>query len=85
MKAFCDRRGVIKFGRSVPDGQLLVASAPAKFLRDEITASARHAYDGKTLLVPGVPEAETEDEALDALIRFCDWVAPRFTGKQVAA
>lgn len=36
----------------------------------------RHAYDGKTLLVPGVPEAANDDAALDALIDWCRWVLP---------
>ena len=31
---------------------------------------ARLAYDGVTLLVPGIPEAETEQEALEALWRW---------------
>lgn len=39
-----------------------------------IEANARHAYDGKTLLVPGIPEASTDDLALDALIAFCQRV-----------
>jgi hypothetical protein len=37
---------------------------------------ARHAYDGKTLLVPGVPEAQSDDAALDALIGWCRRVQP---------
>ncbi|MCY4395886.1 MAG: host nuclease inhibitor protein [Rhodospirillaceae bacterium] len=41
-------------------------------LRTRIEAKARHSYDGKTLLVPGIPEAESDTEALDALERFCD-------------
>lgn len=37
---------------------------------------ARHAYDGTTLLVPGVPEADNDDAALDALIAWCRRVRP---------
>ena len=62
----------------MPDGAIQIAEAPAKFLRKEISAAARHAYDGKTLLVPGVPEAKNGNAAVDALFRFADWIKPRF-------
>lgn len=78
MKAFAWRSGRIDFGQRVPKGALLIVSGKAKKVRSLITATARHAYDGKTLLVPGVPEAENEDAAVDALIAFCNWIAPRF-------
>lgn len=39
--------------------------------REEIETWARLAYDNKTLLVPGIPEAKTLNEKLDALTRFC--------------
>lgn len=77
MIAYCYRSGQIMFGRSVPKGAIKVAQGPAKALRKMICATARHAYDGKTLLVPGVPEARTEKLAGDALERFIDWIAPR--------
>ena len=35
---------------------------------------SRLAYDGKTLLVPGVPEAETDDEAYEAFEKWIDWL-----------
>ena len=41
-----------------------------------IEVRARHAYDGKTLLVPGVPEADDDEAALTALIRFARFVEP---------
>lgn len=41
-----------------------------------IEARARHAYDGTTLLVPGVPEASDDDIALTALIRWARGVEP---------
>lgn len=78
MKAYAWRTGRIDFGRKVPDGAIQIAEAPAKFLRQEISAVARHAYDGKTLLVPGVPEAKNGNSAVDALIAFADWIKPRF-------
>lgn len=71
MKAFAGRDGVIEFGGFVPDGRLAIASsADADKLRSTIEGCCRHAYDGVTLLVPGIPEAENDDAALDALLAF---------------
>ena len=77
MIAYCYRSGQIMFGRSVPEGAIKVAQGPAKKLRKMIAGVARRAYDGKTLLVPGIPEAKTENQAEAALRRFLDWIAPR--------
>lgn len=69
------RDGVIVF-EPYPDrhlGRLPVGSASkddAKRFLDVVSGLARHAYDGVTLLVPGVPEAETQAEGIDALIQF---------------
>lgn len=43
-----------------------------------LVALARHARQGPELLVPGVPEAENDDAALDALIAFRDRLHERF-------
>ena len=64
------RNGRIVFrhkGRPCPTGALPLPDVP----RSRIEVKARRAYDGKTLLVPGVPEAETGDDAMDALLAFC--------------
>lgn len=42
-----------------------------------IETQARLAYDNKTLLVPGVPEADGDDRALDALVTFAHRTADR--------
>jgi len=78
MYAFCYRSGQIHFGRKVPDGAIAMASGPARKVRDFFCGVSRHAYDGKTLLVPGIPEAEGDDEAESALRRFVDWITPQF-------
>ena len=83
MKAYAWQSGRIDFGRTVPEGALLIAEAPAKQLREVISATARHAYDGKTLIVPGVPEANSDNAKVDALLAYCRWIAPRF--EKVAA
>ncbi|SCM75413.1 Host nuclease inhibitor protein [uncultured Pleomorphomonas sp.] len=74
MKAYCWRTGKIEFGRSTPNGALEIADAPGRELRRHVSASARHAYDGETLLVPGVPEAATDLAAGEAVGRFRDWL-----------
>lgn len=75
MRAWCWASGRIDFGRSVPEGALLIMSGPSKALRAFVEVRARHAYDGVTLLVPGVPEAPDQSAALDALHRWLDWNA----------
>lgn len=60
--AYCWTNGVIGFTTLrrplVPKGALPIISGPPRRTRDLVTATARHAYDGKTLLVPGIPEAD---------------------------
>lgn len=79
--AYSDRNGVIEFDRQVPDGRLPIGSSGDQVrLRETVEAIARHAYDGKTLLVPGIPEADSDDQALEALLRFRTLVADRLAG-----
>lgn len=75
--AHCDAGGVIKFGTKVPRGHLLITRGPDKEVRDLMSRVARLAYDGKTLLVPGVPEAPDQDAGIDALIKFKTWITTR--------
>ncbi|MBX9944918.1 MAG: host nuclease inhibitor protein [Reyranella sp.] len=77
MRAWCWASGVIGFGRSVPEGALPIMKGPSKKLRAFVEVRARHAYDGVTLLVPGVPEAPDQGAALDALHQWLDWNAER--------
>ena len=77
MRAYCWASGQIEFGPRIPEGTLPIARGPAKKLRPFIEAVSRHAYDGKTLLVPGVPEAPNQTKALDALHAFLDWLEDR--------
>ncbi|MDP1681043.1 MAG: host nuclease inhibitor protein [Burkholderiales bacterium] len=78
MNAYAWRSGRIDFGRKTPEGALTIATGPAKKIKGVICATARHAYDGVTLLVPGIPEAANDDAALDALLAYQDWIVPRF-------
>lgn len=54
----------------------------AKRFKDVVSVNARHAYDGVTLLVPGVPEARDDDEALDALQYFRRLIEMRMAGEK---
>lgn len=70
MRALAYSSGVICFARSNKPNALPITSGPAKKLRDAVSGLARRAYDGKTLLVPGLPEAKNWDERCAALTRF---------------
>lgn len=72
MRAFCYASGRIEFGHHLPDGALPIARGQSRKLRELISAHARHGYDGKTLLVPGVPEASGPTAAMHALGRWLD-------------
>jgi hypothetical protein len=75
--AYTWRSGVIEFGQFKPEGAVALPTADENI----ISAVARHAYDGKTLLVPGIPEAEDDEEALDALEEFCRQLRKRIGGR----
>lgn len=53
----------------------------AKKFKDIVSVNARHAYDGVTLLVPGVPEASDQNKGLDALLRFRRLIEMRMAGE----
>lgn len=75
--AYCYASGLIEFGERVPDGALPVFEGEEGYVRKLIEVTARHAYDGVSLLVPGVPEAPEQMAAVDALIRFRAWLHER--------
>lgn len=77
--AFVHRNGVIGFAQRQPRNALRIATAPLRRLRSIVEVVARHAYDGKTLLVPGIPEAETEQQAFAAAHRFREQVLKRLS------
>lgn len=76
--ATVDATGTISFGFTCPKGEVTILKADDEtLLRRIIEPVARHAYDGTTLLVPGVPEADDQSAAMDALIAWRDWVYKR--------
>ena len=71
--AYCYASGHLEFGRRCKKGAL-----PSAYVteddKDAFTALARLGYDGKTWLVPGVPEAPDQLAGVEALERFRDRV-----------
>ncbi|EMO6796986.1 host nuclease inhibitor protein, partial [Pseudomonas aeruginosa] len=51
--AFCWASGLIQFGDQVPEGAIEIARGDDQVVREIIEVTSRHAYDGKSLLVPG--------------------------------
>lgn len=81
MKAYAWQSGLIEFSQRVPKGALLICEGPAKDVKHHVTCLARLGYDG-SLLVPGVPEAESENAKIDALIAFSFRIKERMTSQQ---
>lgn len=61
--------GLIETGTEVPDGVMTFCTGEDCAVRELVGVVARHGYNGE-LLMPGVPEATDEDDAIEALIRF---------------
>ncbi|MCF4125015.1 host nuclease inhibitor protein [Methylobacterium sp. SyP6R] len=78
---YCSRGGVIGIGRRAPRGTLALISGPGRPLRSIVEVVARHAYTGGDLLVPGIPEATSDVEALEAAGSFRDQVARRLADR----
>lgn len=81
------RDGVIVFEPNADPslGRLPVGHATskdAKRFEKIVRVNARHGYDGVTLLVPGVPEADGDDDAMDALLRFRRLIEMRMNGEK---
>ena len=74
MYAYCWASGEIGFDKSIPNGALPIKKNCSKRDIEKIQVRSRLSYDGKTHLVPGIPEAENQDEAYEALQRFKDFV-----------
>jgi len=70
MKCFVYRYGVIGFSDLLDGDALEVADAPKMLLKGIVGVVARHGYTKGVLLCPGVPEAEDDDAALDAVAEF---------------
>lgn len=74
--AFCWRTGVIGFASAntpAPEGVIVFATGDEAELKDICQARSRHGYEPDALLVPGIPEAPDDNDALLALQGWCDW------------
>lgn len=67
----------VRPNKARPDGGLTVCRGDARAMKRAVEVVARHAYDGRTLLVPGIPEADTEVEALAAAKAFAEQIRKR--------
>lgn len=68
--AYAWASGLIEFGQNCPDGALPVLVGNEQQVRELVDVLARHSRTSDALLVPGVPEAQSQDEAMEALTRF---------------
>jgi hypothetical protein len=80
MYAYCFASGRIGFRARTPKGALPIARGPdsrrgRRRLREFLCGVSRHSYDGKTLIVPGIPEASSQFAAHRALEAFISWIA----------
>lgn len=80
--AYAWASGLIEFGEKYPEGALPILTGSDKEVKEVIEMLARHSRTNDQLLVPGVPEAEDQRSALDALIYFSD-IAKRDYAKLV--
>ncbi len=77
--AWCWQSGRIDIGKAVPEGAIAFAKGPRRALQQLLDVLARHGQGASNglLLVPGVPEADSPDAAVDALIAWTEWCAKR--------
>lgn len=73
-RAYCWRGGIIEFGPRIPDGALPIDRGTERSVRRRVEPLARRAYKAGVLLVPGIPEAESDVDALAAYQRFVDLI-----------
>lgn len=83
MVAWCWASGLIEFGEAMPadsadgSGAIQIATGPKCYLPTVLSVLARQGFgdsDGK-LLVPGVPEADSQKAKGDALETWLAWCA----------
>lgn len=77
LKAFCWGSGLLQVARDVPEGALHLATGPDEIMLEAISGTARLGYDNQTWIVPGVPEANSTDAALDAVFDFQNHLVKR--------
>lgn len=80
--AYCYRSGEILIGDHLPYGSLELGRGRGRKFRQIVEVLARHASDGKTLLVPGIPEADSDAHALQAAEAFIEQLQKRLASRR---
>ena len=75
--AYCWSTGEIEFGDEKAEESIALATGPKCELKPFIASIARLAYDGHTLLVPGLPEADELRTRLAAVHEFIEQIRKR--------
>lgn len=77
--AYCWRSGLLGFADgTLPDGALPLDRGTGDEWRGGVEVMCRLMKDGSgRYLVPGVPEAENDEEALQAVFKFREWIKQR--------
>ena len=81
--AWCWATGLIDIGDSMPtdsadgSGAIEIARGPKYALKGRLEVVARHGYTKGQLLVPGVPEADSQEAKGDALAAWLAWCGKR--------
>lgn len=87
VRAYAYQSGQIGFATGsmpVPDGALVFAYGPQATVEPTVRGLARLAYDNETYLVPGCPEAESDEAAMKAFMTFQQRVATAIERRQAA-
>lgn len=74
--AYCWRSGHLEFGTKLPSGALPIHKFKQSDTktREQIEVLCRLSYDGKSHLVPGIPEAADDENAEKAFNFFREWL-----------
>ena len=73
-RAYCASDGVIFYGTATPEGSIEIVRGPEQLVRDRVDVAARHGRPDRSVqLVPGVPEAKSQDDGLLALSEWINW------------
>lgn len=76
--------GLVEIGPRKRRGSCVICRGKPEAVQSLMNATVRHGQ-GKSdglMLVPGVPEAKTQAEGMDALIEFVDWLKSGHLNKE---
>ncbi|ECQ3654987.1 host nuclease inhibitor protein [Salmonella enterica subsp. enterica serovar Thompson] len=68
--AYAWASGLIEFGQACPGGALPILIGEENSVRERVDVLARHSRTSDDIFVPGIPEAASQDEGMNALTRF---------------